>query len=164
MPFFLQYVYARNTWNRRPLKVEEGVLAGHELSSTVKCEDDAAEVHTHTHTRTHAYTRTHTHTFHYTHDTGADLFCLSQGRLLVGHGLRNDLKAMMLDHPRKDIRDTARCVYVCVYVCVRVCVCVCVCVCLVRAHTLVSCTVKGPPRAAKAFCQKPLVLLREIVL
>ncbi|KAF5827595.1 hypothetical protein DUNSADRAFT_362, partial [Dunaliella salina] len=31
-----------------------------------------------------------------------------QGRLLVGHGLSNDLKAMMLDHPRKDTRDTAR--------------------------------------------------------
>lgn len=31
-----------------------------------------------------------------------------QGRILVGHGLSNDLRAMMLDHPRKDMRDTAR--------------------------------------------------------
>jgi len=46
-----------------------------------------------------SYTQTHTHTHTHTH---------LQGRLLVGHGLSNDLKAMMLDHPRKDIRDTAR--------------------------------------------------------
>lgn len=33
---------------------------------------------------------------------------LLKGRVLVGHALENDLSALLLDHPRKDIRDTAR--------------------------------------------------------
>jgi RNA exonuclease 4 len=31
-----------------------------------------------------------------------------QGRILVGHALRNDLKVLFLSHPRKAIRDTSR--------------------------------------------------------
>ncbi|XP_064249290.1 RNA exonuclease 4 [Passer domesticus] len=31
-----------------------------------------------------------------------------QGRILVGHALRNDLKVLLLDHPHKKIRDTQR--------------------------------------------------------
>lgn len=31
-----------------------------------------------------------------------------QGKILVGHALKNDFSALMLDHPRSDIRDTAR--------------------------------------------------------
>ncbi|KAK1416744.1 hypothetical protein QVD17_25860 [Tagetes erecta] len=30
-----------------------------------------------------------------------------KGKILVGHALRNDLKALLLSHPKKDIRDTA---------------------------------------------------------
>ena len=30
------------------------------------------------------------------------------GRVLVGHAVRNDLDAMLLGHPRRDIRDTSR--------------------------------------------------------
>ncbi|XP_057796807.1 uncharacterized protein LOC131012837 [Salvia miltiorrhiza] len=30
------------------------------------------------------------------------------GRILVGHALHNDLKALLLTHPKKDIRDTAQ--------------------------------------------------------
>eukprot|EP01138_Halocafeteria_seosinensis_P001867 gb/GECG01001910.1/.p1 GENE.gb/GECG01001910.1/~~gb/GECG01001910.1/.p1 ORF type:complete len:320 (+),score=41.94 gb/GECG01001910.1/:1-960(+) len=30
------------------------------------------------------------------------------GRILIGHGLNSDFKALMLDHPRKQIRDTAK--------------------------------------------------------
>ncbi|XP_014798248.1 PREDICTED: RNA exonuclease 4 [Calidris pugnax] len=30
------------------------------------------------------------------------------GRILVGHALRNDLKVLFLDHPKKKIRDTQR--------------------------------------------------------
>ena len=33
---------------------------------------------------------------------------LLHGRLLVGHALKNDLKALMLSHPRRLLRDTAR--------------------------------------------------------
>lgn len=33
---------------------------------------------------------------------------LFQGRILVGHDIRHDLDVLMLDHPRKDIRDTAK--------------------------------------------------------
>jgi len=33
---------------------------------------------------------------------------LLNGRIIVGHDLRHDLDALILDHPRKDIRDTAR--------------------------------------------------------
>ncbi|KZV51945.1 RNA exonuclease 4 [Dorcoceras hygrometricum] len=32
---------------------------------------------------------------------------LIKGRILVGHALRNDLKALLLSHPKKDIRDTS---------------------------------------------------------
>ncbi|KAL2331389.1 hypothetical protein Fmac_018970 [Flemingia macrophylla] len=32
---------------------------------------------------------------------------LINGRILVGHALNNDLKALLLSHPRKDIRDTS---------------------------------------------------------
>ncbi|KAL1817901.1 hypothetical protein ACET3Z_020475 [Daucus carota] len=32
---------------------------------------------------------------------------LLKGRILVGHALRNDLKALLLSHPKMDIRDTA---------------------------------------------------------
>lgn len=31
-----------------------------------------------------------------------------QGRILVGHALRNDLKVLFLSHPRRAIRDTSR--------------------------------------------------------
>ena len=31
-----------------------------------------------------------------------------QNKILVGHALKNDLSALMLDHPRADIRDTAK--------------------------------------------------------
>ncbi len=30
------------------------------------------------------------------------------GRIVIGHGLRHDFKAMVLNHPRKDLRDTAQ--------------------------------------------------------
>ncbi|XP_052207755.1 uncharacterized protein LOC127811692 [Diospyros lotus] len=30
-----------------------------------------------------------------------------KGRILVGHALRNDLKALLLSHPKKDMRDTS---------------------------------------------------------
>jgi len=30
------------------------------------------------------------------------------GKIIVGHSIKNDLKALMLTHPRRDIRDTAR--------------------------------------------------------
>ncbi len=33
---------------------------------------------------------------------------LLKGRVLVGHALNNDLAVLLLDHPRKDVRDTAR--------------------------------------------------------
>ncbi|KAI3989339.1 hypothetical protein MKX01_026922, partial [Papaver californicum] len=32
---------------------------------------------------------------------------LINGRILVGHALHNDLKALLLSHPKKDIRDTS---------------------------------------------------------
>ncbi|KAK9688839.1 hypothetical protein RND81_09G014700 [Saponaria officinalis] len=32
---------------------------------------------------------------------------LMKGRILVGHALRNDLKALLLSHPKKDMRDTS---------------------------------------------------------
>lgn len=31
-----------------------------------------------------------------------------KGRVLIGHDLRHDFKALMLDHPRRTCRDTAR--------------------------------------------------------
>lgn len=30
------------------------------------------------------------------------------GRVIVGHAIRNDLEVLMLGHPKKDIRDTAK--------------------------------------------------------
>jgi RNA exonuclease 4 len=33
---------------------------------------------------------------------------LLDGRVLVGHNLTKDLAVLMLSHPRKDIRDTAK--------------------------------------------------------
>jgi len=33
---------------------------------------------------------------------------LLTGRVVVGHSLNKDLKVLLLSHPRKDIRDTAR--------------------------------------------------------
>lgn len=38
----------------------------------------------------------------------ADVAGLIEGRTLVGHALRNDLAVLMLSHPRRDLRDTAR--------------------------------------------------------
>ncbi|KAF2103392.1 hypothetical protein NA57DRAFT_52913 [Rhizodiscina lignyota] len=37
-----------------------------------------------------------------------DVATLLQGRVLVGHAIKNDLTVLMLGHPRKDIRDTSR--------------------------------------------------------
>jgi RNA exonuclease 4 len=31
-----------------------------------------------------------------------------QGRVLVGHSLSKDMKVLMLGHPRRDVRDTAK--------------------------------------------------------
>lgn len=36
-----------------------------------------------------------------------DVDTLLQGRILVGHALKNDLKVLALKHPRKDLRDTS---------------------------------------------------------
>jgi RNA exonuclease 4 len=33
---------------------------------------------------------------------------IMEGRVLIGHALRNDLEVLLLGHPRKDIRDTSR--------------------------------------------------------
>ncbi len=38
----------------------------------------------------------------------ADIAKLLNGNILVGHAIRNDLDALKLGHPRRDIRDTAR--------------------------------------------------------
>ncbi|KAL9116691.1 MAG: hypothetical protein Q9187_006783 [Circinaria calcarea] len=38
----------------------------------------------------------------------ADIVKLLDGKILVGHALRNDLDALMLGHPKRDIRDTSR--------------------------------------------------------
>lgn len=38
----------------------------------------------------------------------AEVAPLLEGRILVGHAIRNDLDAMMLGHPKRDIRDTSR--------------------------------------------------------
>lgn len=42
------------------------------------------------------------------HTVQREVAALLQGRILVGHGLDNDLKCLMLGHPRKAIRDTAK--------------------------------------------------------
>ncbi len=38
----------------------------------------------------------------------ADVVPLLDGKVLVGHSIRNDLDALLLGHPRRDIRDTSR--------------------------------------------------------
>lgn len=38
----------------------------------------------------------------------ADVADILTGRVLVGHAVKHDLEAMMLGHPKKDIRDTSR--------------------------------------------------------
>lgn len=38
----------------------------------------------------------------------AEVAALLKGRVLVGHSVRNDLEVLELDHPRRDVRDTAR--------------------------------------------------------
>ncbi|KAF2205478.1 hypothetical protein GQ43DRAFT_436999 [Delitschia confertaspora ATCC 74209] len=38
----------------------------------------------------------------------ADVKILLEGRILVGHALKNDLGALILSHPRRDIRDTSK--------------------------------------------------------
>jgi len=38
----------------------------------------------------------------------ADISRLVKDRILIGHAIRHDLEALMLGHPKKDIRDTAR--------------------------------------------------------
>lgn len=37
-----------------------------------------------------------------------DVAELLEGRILVGHAVRHDLEALLLSHPRRDIRDTSR--------------------------------------------------------
>ena len=37
-----------------------------------------------------------------------DIASLLQGRVLVGHALRNDLQVLLLSHPKRDLRDTSR--------------------------------------------------------
>jgi len=41
-------------------------------------------------------------------DVQADMTKILQDRVLVGHAIRNDLDALLLSHPKRDIRDTAR--------------------------------------------------------
>ena len=38
----------------------------------------------------------------------ADVSSLLEGKILIGHALRNDLDALLLSHPKRDIRDTSR--------------------------------------------------------
>ena len=38
----------------------------------------------------------------------AEVAAILKDRVIVGHGIRNDLEAMMLGHPKKDIRDTSK--------------------------------------------------------
>ena len=38
----------------------------------------------------------------------ADVATLLDGRILIGHSVRNDLDALLLGHPKRDIRDTSR--------------------------------------------------------
>lgn len=41
-------------------------------------------------------------------DVQRDVADLLDGRVLVGHALRNDLTVLMLSHPKRDLRDTSR--------------------------------------------------------
>lgn len=41
-------------------------------------------------------------------DVQKDVSTLLDGRILIGHALRNDLQVLMLSHPKRDIRDTFR--------------------------------------------------------
>lgn len=38
----------------------------------------------------------------------ADISKLVKDRILIGHAIRNDLEVLMIGHPKRDIRDTAR--------------------------------------------------------
>lgn len=38
----------------------------------------------------------------------ADVSKILKDRILIGHAIRHDLEALMLSHPKRDIRDTAR--------------------------------------------------------
>jgi RNA exonuclease 4 len=38
----------------------------------------------------------------------ADVAAILKDRIIVGHAIKNDLEAMMLGHPKKDIRDTSK--------------------------------------------------------
>ncbi|KAK3625402.1 3'-5' exonuclease [Elasticomyces elasticus] len=38
----------------------------------------------------------------------ADVAKLLEGRILVGHALKNDLQVLLLNHPKRDLRDTSR--------------------------------------------------------
>ena len=38
----------------------------------------------------------------------ADISGLLQGKILIGHSVKNDLEALLLGHPKRDIRDTGR--------------------------------------------------------
>lgn len=37
-----------------------------------------------------------------------DVFNILDGRVLVGHAISNDLEALLLSHPKRDIRDTSK--------------------------------------------------------
>ncbi len=41
-------------------------------------------------------------------DVQKDVCKILQDRILVGHAIRHDLDALLISHPKKDIRDTAR--------------------------------------------------------
>ncbi|KAF2716001.1 hypothetical protein K431DRAFT_289777 [Polychaeton citri CBS 116435] len=38
----------------------------------------------------------------------AEVMALVEGRMLVGHALKNDLQVLLLNHPKRDLRDTSR--------------------------------------------------------
>jgi RNA exonuclease 4 len=42
------------------------------------------------------------------HEVRADVSVFLQGRILVGHWLKNDLECLQIQHPRSNIRDTAK--------------------------------------------------------
>jgi RNA exonuclease 4 len=37
-----------------------------------------------------------------------DVAAILKERIIIGHAIRNDLEALLLSHPKKDIRDTSR--------------------------------------------------------